>query len=234
MSAPITEAMTLYTAAKPETAGVYLWKVPSIRVPGLVVTFCAHMRERNAGYRKAISPSFDYWNGYDLLVPAGTEWGPAPAGVVCEKDYQTAQETPVGVDLLPCPYCRKIPAWHGVESHSGGTLVGSKPHEWNNWWLSCCQWSRTPHMNDPRELAKLRNEAIGSSLTAAEKQRDEAWAFLANRMRENSRAIGPRWWCLREDLKAKAICDARTAIDVWTVDERATAAKYNPPTENVR
>jgi hypothetical protein len=149
---------TLYTERRPETVGPYLWQVQSIRVKGLVVQFVAWMRERGAGYRQVISPSFDYWNGAEVLVPAGTKW--ATTEVVC-KEHQSVGLTLPQVELLPCPFCRVVPFWHGVESPSGGgVIVGSAPHEYNSWWLECCSWAKTPHRPDPRDIAEQRNRMI--------------------------------------------------------------------------
>ena len=160
---PNEDQFTLYSERKPETAGVYRWRVPSVAVKGLVVEFCAHMRERGAGYQRVLSPMFDYWDGYRVHVPAGTAWQPSDAPC---KSYEAVQLAPIGVEVSPCPYCHTVPKWHAVQrARGGGVVVGDDPHLFNSWWLECCAWSRTPHHEDPRELARTRNEA----LTALEK-----------------------------------------------------------------
>lgn len=65
-----------YAEQKPETASAYLWRLPSVGVPGLVVTFIAHMRTRGAGYENVLSPLFDYWDGYRVILPQGVQWQP--------------------------------------------------------------------------------------------------------------------------------------------------------------
>jgi hypothetical protein len=149
---------TKYAERAPEKAGPYLWRVPSKCVKGLVVQFVGHMRERGAGYQQVLSPIFDHWDGYSLHVPAGTEWTETDAK--CQWHQTTALALP-GIELLPCPFCRRVPKWSGVERSSfGGTFIGSEPNTFNSFWLECCQWARTPHRNDPHELAKEWNALI--------------------------------------------------------------------------
>lgn len=150
---------TKYSERKPEFAGSYRWRLLSKAVKGLSVEFVANMRVRNAGYRTLLSPKFDYWNGSELLVPLETEW--TTTEVIC-KDFTTTGLHLPGIELLPCPFCRIVPFWKGVErAPDGGTfVVGSDPHEYNVWWLDCCSWARTPNLGDPRELARRRNGVI--------------------------------------------------------------------------
>lgn len=149
---------TRYADKQPEQAGPYRWRIPSKAVPGVIVEFVAHMRERGAGYKTALSPSFDYWDGYQLHVPPGTEW--TTTEVVCKPHEKVGLVLPQ-IELLPCPFCRIVPFWKGVElAHGGGVFVGSAPHQYNSFWLECCGWAKTPHRDDPRELARQRNTAI--------------------------------------------------------------------------
>lgn len=154
---PDERVWTPYVERKPETAGEYLWRVPSRTVKGLLVQFVCHMRERGAGHRQALSPTFDYWDGYKLHVPAGTEW--TTTEVKCKSHEYVGIALP-GVDLLACPFCRVVPFWHGVNSSNHGVLIGAHPAEYNSWWLKCCSWASTPHYPDPRELAATRNAII--------------------------------------------------------------------------
>jgi hypothetical protein len=149
---------TKYSERKPETEGAYRWRLQSKYAKGLTVEFVACMRSRWAGYNTQVSPSFDYWDGYKLLVPVETEW--APTEVTC-KSYETVGLVLPGVELLPCPFCRIVPFWKGcARGRDGGIFVGSAPHQYNSWWLECCGWTKTPHLEDPRELARRRNGVI--------------------------------------------------------------------------
>lgn len=150
---------TKYEERRPEVAGPYLWQVPSVRVPGLTVEFVAHMRKRGAGYRDVLSPSFDHWDGYQVHVPVGTLW--TATALVCKEHETRVGLTLPNIELKTCPFCRRVPTWHGTEqSRGGGVYIGSDPHQFNSWWLECCSWARTPHFDDPRELAKQRNEML--------------------------------------------------------------------------
>lgn len=163
----MSEPWIAYADRKPDKAGVYQWRVPSKRVPGLIVTFFAHMLERNAGYSRVLSPTFDHWDGYNLHVPKGTEWREA-AEPPETKPHQSTGLCVDGVDNAPCPFCKAFPRWKAVEkSNNGGMFIGSDPHEFNTWWLECCAWAKTPHFDDPRKLAVARNALISPPPTGA-------------------------------------------------------------------
>lgn len=152
---------TPYAETRPEAAGAYQWRVPSRACSGLVVTFFAHMRMRGAGYRDVLSPVFDYWDGYRVIVPAGTEWRAAENPPEC-KGHDEVGVVPEGVDHAPCPFCRRVPTIKGLRrGYDGrGVVVGAGPHEWNDWWLECCQWAGRPSYADPRRLADVRNDLL--------------------------------------------------------------------------
>jgi hypothetical protein len=159
--AEIVRPWIRYAERRPDSAGVYEWRVPSKAVPGLIVTFFAHMRQRGAGHKDVISPAFDRWDGYNVNVPAGTEWRDA-VGAPETKGHQFTSVGVEGIDLAPCPFCKKRPRWVAVEqSRDGGMFIASKPHEYNSWWLECCNWARTPHYPDPRDLAAARAALAG-------------------------------------------------------------------------
>jgi hypothetical protein len=149
-----------YAARKPESAGVYQWRLPSIGVPGLVVTFLGHMRLRGAGHENVVSPSFDYWNGYRLLLPQGVQW----QALENPTDLKWHGYTDVhagGVNPCICPYCKTVPILKGAKSYNDGSLShGASPHEYSSWWLECCSWARTPHYKDPRDLVARRDEVL--------------------------------------------------------------------------
>lgn len=149
-----------YGAEKPTAAGVYEWRVPSARVAGLTVRCLAHFEMRNAGYQKVLSPAFDYWDGYRLHVPAGTEWREAAEGHGL-KQYEQRFVCAEGVELEPCPFCRQVPKLVGIERASGGGVYcSSDAHRYNSFWLECCSWAKSPHFSDPRKLAEARHAAL--------------------------------------------------------------------------
>jgi hypothetical protein len=155
-----------YSERRPDREGVFEWRVPSRRVAGLTVQFFAHMRERGAGYSRAVSPSFDHWDGYRLTVPEGTLWreGVDPPAI---KSYQTTDPVIPDAEVAPCPYCSRVPVLKGIErAGGGGFFVGSDPERYNSWWLECCAWARTPHLKDPRELIAKRNAVLASAIEA--------------------------------------------------------------------
>lgn len=152
-----------FSSEKPEVEGVFEWRVPSVAVPGIVVLLAAHMRERNAGYRKEVSPAFDYWDGYRLHVPAGTQWR-KPETEIKIPTYEKKLIGVEGLDHAPCIYCGNHPTLHAAQrSRDGGCVIGPNPQHLNSWWLECCQWGKTPHLTDPREIARIRNAAIAAA-----------------------------------------------------------------------
>jgi hypothetical protein len=149
-----------YSEVRPTTEGAYLWRLPHATLPGVVVEFVTHMRERNAGYKTEVSPSFDYWDGYNLSVPAGLEW--APTDVTCDR-YKTVAVRVVGVDPLPCPYCKQVPQWEGAVCYRpSGRSYGDRPYAWGAWSLKCCSWAKTPEYEDPRALVAKRDSALAA------------------------------------------------------------------------
>ncbi|MFJ2455392.1 hypothetical protein ACIOWK_27270 [Pseudomonas protegens] len=149
-----------YAEQRPEAAVAYRWRLPSVGVPGLFVTFLAHMRTRGAGHESVLSPLFDYWDGYRVILPQGVQWQPAEehAGVKWH-DYGGVRAE--GVDPCACPYCEKVPLLKGAKRYNDGSLShGASPHEYNTWWLECCAWARTPHYKDPRDLVARRDAVL--------------------------------------------------------------------------
>lgn len=159
--APITEWIS-YSEQRPSSEGPFAWRVPSVAVHGLIVTCVAHMRERGAGYTRVISPVFDYWDGYRVLVPDGLQWKSAPEGA--NADWHKITDLNVeGVTNAPCPYCGKEPKWDAhIASPHGGYIIGGDPHRLNEWKLNCCSWASTPRMRDPRQIAEKRNAVLNA------------------------------------------------------------------------
>lgn len=156
----------LYSERRPPAKGVYQWRLPLQRTPGMFVVFLAHMRERGAGYTTAVSPAFDYWDGYQLHVPAGTQWREAPAHKAFQW-WNYADIKPEGVALVSCPYCGSEPAWDGIEVGGNYTDTSPDPHRISAWRLKCCAWAATPFYTDPRRLATIRNGVIAGAGSVA-------------------------------------------------------------------
>lgn len=149
-----------YAEHKPDAAGVYQWRVPSLPCEGMFVTFFCHMRERGAGCKSVLSPLFDYWDGYRVIVPDGTQWRTVEAPPEI-KWSQYADVTPENVALDPCPFCRRVPAWHGEwRASDGGLFVAGEPYRFNEWRVGCCAWARSPRFSDPRKLAEARRNLL--------------------------------------------------------------------------
>lgn len=151
-----------YAEQRPESAGAYRWRLPSVAVPGMFVTFIAHMRTRGAGHQNVISPLFDYWDGYRLFLPIGTQWQALDEPIKLEW-HKVTDVAVEGLEPSPCPYCEKVPVIKGIERHMGGGCNISDPHKFNSWNLSCCGWGDSPTYKDPRELV-ARRESVLSGL----------------------------------------------------------------------
>jgi len=156
-----------YSEQKPTNEGPYEWRVPSTAVPGLIVTCVAHMRKRGAGYTEVISPVFDYWDGYRVHVPDGTEWREV-SDIKKTQWHEITSIAAEGVVNVPCPFCGMEPSWEAhIASMSGGYVIGSDPHRLNEWKLNCCTWAKTPRFRDPRELSEKRNAMLAARTGAS-------------------------------------------------------------------
>ncbi|MEY0432216.1 hypothetical protein AB7V88_20785 [Providencia rettgeri] len=137
-----------YSEQKPEKEGVYLWRMDSKTVEGEKVIARKRMRTRGAGYQSALSPEFDYWDGYRLHVPEGLEW--------MEDDKTKPEINFTGCeDISECPFCKRTPVLHG---YSG--FLSHKPYNLTKFTLDCCKWNGSPTYDDPRELIKHWNNAV--------------------------------------------------------------------------
>lgn len=153
-----------YEDQRPESEGIYAWRVPSVALSGALVTFHAWMRVRGAGFKTVISPSFDHWDGYRVQVPSGTEWRPADDGAEC-KWHEVVRVGVEGLDFCVCPYCNKTPILDGYQrGASGGIVVSNDVHRFNHWWLNCCAWGKTPALSDPREIERIRRAALAKAV----------------------------------------------------------------------
>lgn len=150
-----------YAEQRPTVAGAYRWRLESVVVPGMFVTFVAHMRERGAGHENVLSPLFDYWDGYRVHVPADLQWQ-----ALRPEDPQNVEWCRVagveveGLSPIPCPYCNKVPVWDALMRYDGGGVRLSDPHMFNNWKLVCCGWGSSPALKNPIELVKCRDSVL--------------------------------------------------------------------------
>lgn len=146
-----------YTEARP-SEGQVRWRLPSQTLPGLHITFIAHMRKRHAGYEFVTSPMFDHWDGYNVLVPKDLEWQALAAPVKCE-DWELTGLALEGVAMPQCPYCDRVPVLHGVQAYNGGGVGTKRPDLFNRFGFKCCGWGETPTSTDPRILVERRRQA---------------------------------------------------------------------------
>ena len=146
---------------RPTKAGLYEWRVPSSTAPGMVLIVAAEMRMRGAGGTDVLSPEFDYWDGYRVLVQCDVEW--RPTDFVPGKYQRTPAVLGIeGLELSRCSRCGTVP---GITAHQvhpqGGVICNPAPWRLNSWKFVCCAWGETPTMNDPREIERLRRETRG-------------------------------------------------------------------------
>lgn len=64
-----------YRTEKPPEEGWYVWRVNHRHIKNLTIEFLSKYRTRGAGFETVLSPQFDYWDGYRILLPDGNiEW----------------------------------------------------------------------------------------------------------------------------------------------------------------
>lgn len=153
----------LYSERRPQQAGVYEWRIPSATLPGMVIVVAAHMRERGAGRGTALSPSFDYWDGYQLRVPAEIEWRETDRNISI-REHEEKIVSVEGVDPCDCVYCGAKPEYEAHQRNSDGSFtVCAKPWHLNRWRFKCCAWGSTPTLSDPREIERVRRAAVAKA-----------------------------------------------------------------------
>ncbi|QBR52755.1 hypothetical protein [Erwinia sp. QL-Z3] len=121
-----------YSERKPDAAGVYLWRMGSRKVKGLIVVARAKFRMRGAGHENVLSPEFDYWNGYSLVLPGELQWAENDESV----DDITFENLPTAT---ACPFCKKTPSIKAFE-WDRGCRIGPEPYILNQFQLKCCSW----------------------------------------------------------------------------------------------
>lgn len=155
----MTENSWINFSDKKPPEGLYEWRIPSVSLPGEFVIVAAMMRERGTGFDKVLSPSFDHWDGYRVIVPAKLQWrATSRVGRVIHADLIGVE----GLEFDPCIYCEKTPVLHGCQrgSDGRGVIICGDPWRFNSWWLDCCRWGSTPHIKDPRDIFSIRRAAL--------------------------------------------------------------------------
>ncbi|HDL7100160.1 TPA: hypothetical protein PXM79_002951 [Yersinia enterocolitica] len=130
-----------YSERRPETAGVYLWRMSSQAVKGINVIARKKFRLRGAGYQDVLSPEFDYWNGYSLTVPSELQWA---------KDDDSVPD--ISFEFLPeakeCPFCKQKPTIKAFEWNNG-CRVNPEPYILNKFKIKCCGWIAAVTFDSP-------------------------------------------------------------------------------------
>jgi hypothetical protein len=147
-----------YRKLPPTKAGLYVWRMDHRYIPSLTIVFVASMRLRGAGHENVLSPEFDYWDGYKLILPSGPiEWAEWDGE---EPSYGREILRIEGLNNDSCPFCHAVPKWayHSPE-------VSQTPIRAEKFHLECCGWAANTYSTDPRELTKLRNAALRKKVT---------------------------------------------------------------------
>lgn len=156
-----------YAEQKPAEEKFYEWRMPSKAIPGLFVRVKGMNRRRGAGFETVLSPTFDGWNGYSVLVPAGLQWRElevaVPARVRTCDMYDYAAE---GVSLCECPFCKSVPSIEFGRSYSiGGTSWRCEPEAANQFRVACCHWIGGGSFDSPSKLAEFWNSKLAKEPT---------------------------------------------------------------------
>lgn len=130
-----------YSERKPDSAGVYLWRMKSRAVEGVFVIARKKFRLRGAGYQNVLSPEFDYWNGYSVSVPAELQWAEDDSTI---PDI-SFEELP---DAVECPFCKQKPAIKAFEWNQG-CRINPEPYILNKFQIKCCGWIAPATFDSP-------------------------------------------------------------------------------------
>jgi hypothetical protein len=144
-----------YRKEKPPIVGWYVWRLQHKFIEGVMLVFLAKYRERGAGFESVLSPQFDYWDGYQVLLPKGTiEWAEYD-GEQPKTGYELLEV--VGVENEACPFCKSEPKWRYSER-----FIGAGPTDTDYYYLECCHWfdGFKSRMRNPVKLAEKRNAAL--------------------------------------------------------------------------
>jgi hypothetical protein len=121
----------LYKNEVPKKIGYYWFRAKSHTIKDLTVSYVGQMRERGAGYDTVISPCCDYWTGYRIIVPEELEWAEYD-GEIKDK-YTFNHDFGFEEDMLPCPFCGRVPVFQ-----LDGAWIGASPLDSKNWYIRCC------------------------------------------------------------------------------------------------
>ena len=144
-----------YRTEKPLAEGWYVWRVPHKFIEDVTLIFIAKYRERLAGFERVLSPEFDCWDGYSVLLPKGPiEWAEYDG-----EPPKTGSELleVVGTENADCPFCKSKPKWR-----YSGRYIGSGPTDTDYYYLECCHWfgGFDARMKNPLKLAENRNSTL--------------------------------------------------------------------------
>ena len=148
---------TSFDEVRPSEIGVYEWRHK--HPLGFVQVFHDEMRMRGAGARDVLSPSFDYWDGYKIHVPAGFEWRLPESPEKAEEARKEGVVVIEGLNLRPCPFCGTAPVISasqcGYEGGGGGITVCPSPQNFNTWRINqCCNLIGFNGFASPSKMAK--------------------------------------------------------------------------------
>ncbi len=142
-----------YRKERPPVEGWYVWRLPHKFIEGVTLIFLAKYRERGAGFESVLSPEFDHWNGYQVLLPKGCiEWAEFDGAPPMDGHELLEVE---GVENVDCPFCGATPKWR-----YDGRYFGSGPADADSYRLECCQWANAVRMKSPVALAEKRNALL--------------------------------------------------------------------------
>lgn len=150
-----------YEKEKPPVEGHFWWRVSShtFEDTNVCPEWVAKFRKRGAGYTDVLSPEFDYWDGYRVIVPENLEWRELE-----QHDKKDGIRHP-GVDFKGCPFDGYQPVlkWH--RSGGGrGIIVGEPFYRADSFKLSCpCCRIETPYMTTLAAVAYRWNTRVSVS-----------------------------------------------------------------------
>jgi hypothetical protein len=139
-----------YSKNKPPCPGWYVWRVRHKTMEDVLITFLAQFRVRGTGFTKIVSPEFDYWDGYKVLLPKVIEWAPYKGEK--PKDYNNKVLNINSLYIARCPFCKETP-----ELIYSGRFIGATPIDSEYWQFSCCGWASSPRIINPVKLINRRN-----------------------------------------------------------------------------
>lgn len=149
---------TDYRKDKPKEKGWYVWRLKHILLKDVTVIFLAKFRKRGAGHEQVLSPEFDHWDGYRVLLPSGKiEWDDYD-GEPPKAGREVIQVE--GVHNVACPFCKQVPSWR-----YSGRFIGSGPTNTDYWYITCCKWAGVKRMLNPVQLSETRNNLLRMTIS---------------------------------------------------------------------